>query len=268
MTNLELAQTLVRLGAQTAYGLTGKDAATLAFDGQLLSRPSGPDEKATGDALVLAYTGVYVPPLPEPVLSPNGDGVGEQEELAYRVVRPSQVAATLVGPDGAIVLSEQQHRDPGTYTLTWNGRDATTGQTAPEGRYRWVVNAADDTGQQSSMEQDFQLNVTAGALAATSASVPTPAAAGREVAAFTLLRLADVTATIETPSGTRIRTLQLGTLEAGQTPVTWDGLDASGQPAFSGRYQLRVAATNELGTVELVTQLTVRRITARAPGRR
>ena len=86
--------------------------------------------------------------------------------------------------------------------------------------------------------------------------------------AFTLIRPADVTATIETPSGTRIRALQLGTLDPGQVPITWDGLDASGRPAFAGRYELRVAATNELGTVQLVTQLTVRRVSARTPGRR
>ena len=77
-----------------------------------------------------------------------------------------------------LAAADQQHRDPGPYTLAWTGRDTTTGATEPEGRYRWVVNAADDTGQQSSMEQDFQLNVTAASLVTTSSPVPAPA--GRE----------------------------------------------------------------------------------------
>ena len=42
MTNFELAQTLVRLGAVTASALDGGGSSTLAFDGTLLNRPSDP----------------------------------------------------------------------------------------------------------------------------------------------------------------------------------------------------------------------------------
>ena len=40
MTNFELAQTLVRLGAVTAMALDGGGSTTMAFDGSLLNRPS------------------------------------------------------------------------------------------------------------------------------------------------------------------------------------------------------------------------------------
>jgi flagellar hook assembly protein FlgD len=117
------------------------------------------------------------------------------------------------------------------------------------------------------MEQDFQLNLTASSLVPTVSTVEAPVAAPRQIAAITLLRPADVTATIETASGTRIRTLELGTLGPGTVPITWDGLDLVGDPAFTGRYELHVAATNGVGRVELVTQLAVRRVAARAPMR-
>ena len=42
MTNFELAQTLVRLGAVTASAFDGGGSTTLAFDGTLLNRPSDP----------------------------------------------------------------------------------------------------------------------------------------------------------------------------------------------------------------------------------
>ncbi len=101
MTNFELAQTLVRLGAVTGSALDGGGSSSLAFDGKLLSRPSDRGgERAVSTSLQLAYYGVYAP-SPDAVISPNGDGVAEkQRALSYKVVRPSKVTATLVAPDG------------------------------------------------------------------------------------------------------------------------------------------------------------------------
>ena len=53
LTNFELAQTMVRLGAVTACGLGTGDSATMAFDGKLLNRPSGAHgEAGVSEALV------------------------------------------------------------------------------------------------------------------------------------------------------------------------------------------------------------------------
>ena len=77
MTNFELAQTLVRLGAVTGSAFDAGGSTTLAFDGALLNRPSDPGgERAVSTSLQLMYYGVYAP-TPEPVVSPNGDGVAE-----------------------------------------------------------------------------------------------------------------------------------------------------------------------------------------------
>ena len=75
-------------------GLDGGGSSSLAFDGKLLNRPSDRGgERPVSNALQLVYYGVYAPP-PEPVISPNGDGVAEQQrELSYKVVRPSNVTA-------------------------------------------------------------------------------------------------------------------------------------------------------------------------------
>ena len=65
MTNFELAQALVRLGAVNASALDGGGSSAMAFNGSLLSRPSS-GEQATSTALQLMYYGVYAP-TPHPV---------------------------------------------------------------------------------------------------------------------------------------------------------------------------------------------------------
>ena len=101
MTNFELALTLTRLGAASAAALDGGGSSTMAFEGQVLNRPSGTTERPVSEALLMAYAGVHAPLPMETVVSPNGDGVAESQELAYKLVRPSSVTANLVAPDGS-----------------------------------------------------------------------------------------------------------------------------------------------------------------------
>ena len=75
-TNFELALEMVKLGAVTAAALDGGASSAMAFDGKLLSRPSAP-ERPIGDALLVAYGGVYLPQparrcsRPTPTVSPT-----------------------------------------------------------------------------------------------------------------------------------------------------------------------------------------------------
>ena len=62
---------------------------TMAFDGTLLNRPSEP-ERPISTALLFQYTGVFVQPAVA-VVSPDGDGVADQQSLRYKLVRPSTV---------------------------------------------------------------------------------------------------------------------------------------------------------------------------------
>ena len=203
MTNFELALTLVRLGAVTGAALDGGGSSTMAFDGQLLNRPSGA-ERQVSEALLMVYSGIHAPLPSVAAISPNGDDVAETQELAYKVVRPSTVNASLVAPDRSTRPVFAGQAAPSTYAFEWNGRTV-DGALEPEGLWRWVVTATDDRGQVSSVERPFSLNTTLGFGRAVAPALSVPRRRTRAVAQFELARSASVTTRIETPSGTVIR---------------------------------------------------------------
>jgi hypothetical protein len=231
LTNFELALTMMRLGCVTASALDGGGSTTMAFDGQLLNRPSDrAGERAVAEALTLFYSGVYAPIPPSRVLSPNGDGVDDTQTLTYKIVRPSTVSATATGPGGAVVQLDSGTRGPGTYRFNWDG----AGQ--PEGAWTFRAVADDDLGRRSTADRQFSVNTTLGFLnaRATRRSV---------VAGFKLARPARVMVRIETPGGGLVRALPARNLLAGEASASWTGK--------AGRYVLSVTATNDLGAVEL-----------------
>jgi flagellar hook assembly protein FlgD len=258
MTNFELAQTLVRLGAVTASALDAGGSTTMAFDGRLLNRPSDPGgERAVADGLFVFYYGVNAPQPSQPVLSPNGDGVGEVQNLSYKVVRPSTVTASLVGPDRVPRQTQTGVREPGTYRLTWNGRTP-EGTPEPEGRWRWVINAVDDQAQQSRVERAFYLNNTLGYLRVRPTRLVVRRRGGSLRVSFRLARPALVTLTIQTATGAKVRAIRRR-MRAGQTSIRWNGRYGNGVRAFSGRYIARVQTSNAFGRAELERRFFVRR---------
>jgi hypothetical protein len=259
MTNFELAQTLVRLGSVTGSAFDGGGSTTLAFDGKLLNRPSDPGgERPTSTALQLMYYGVYAP-APEPVISPNEDGVAErQRELSYKVVRPSTVTATLVGPGDVTAFTETAAREPGTYPVAFPpaAADPVAEPAAPaEGRWRLDVTATDDTGQASTTSQRFTVNNTLGFAKLSRRSLVVRVRGKQTISAgVTLTRPARVLATVETTSGVRVAAIALRRLQAGRFRATWKGTTLGGKSlAYGGSYVIRFRATNELGAVELTT---------------
>ena len=258
MTNFELAQTMVRLGAVTASALDAGGGTTMAFDGELLNRPSDPrGERPVADGLFVFYYGVHATAPPEPVVSPNGDGVGESQSLSFKLVRPSTVNASLIGPDRAPRQIESGLKGPGTYKVSWSGRTP-DGRPEPEGRWRWVINAVDDQGRPSSSERAFFLNNTLGYLRVTPSRVVVRRRGGSLRVGFRLSRPARVTLTIETASGATVRTIQRQ-LRQGQTSIRWNGRYASGVRAFAGPYVARVRTSNSIGPSELERRFVVLR---------
>ena len=159
LTNFELAQTLVRLGAVTGSALDSGGSTTMAFDGALLNRPSDAGgERAVAETLAVMYTGVYAPPPALPVISPNGDGIDERQTLGFKVVRPSTVSASIVEPDGSTAYDQTGARLPGIYRVTYPGPTA-KGRAHALGRWRWVVTATDDQGRASSVERGYLFQV-------------------------------------------------------------------------------------------------------------
>jgi hypothetical protein len=259
MTNFELAQTMVRLGAVTGSAFDGGGSSSLAFDGKLLNRPSDRGgERPVSNALQLMYYGVYSPP-PEPVISPNADGYLErQRELSYKVVRPSNVTATLVGPGGAVAFTETLLRQPGTYPVAFPpvSGDPTAEPAAPaEGRWRLDVTATDDLGQTSSTSQRFTVNNTLGFPRLSRRALVVRIRGKQTISAgVTLTRAARVTATVETNTGVKVATIAVRRLPAGRFAASWRGTTRGGTfLVYGGMYAVRFRATNELGAVEVVS---------------
>jgi hypothetical protein len=259
VSNFELAQALVRLGAVTGSALDSGGSTTIAFDGQLLNRPSDPGgERPVSEALLVEYFGIYAPEPAVPVLSPNGDGFADRQTLAYKVVRPSYVTAKLIGPGGATEALQDGDRPPGTYRISWAGTNG-GGAVLPEGRWRWVVSALDDQGERSSTERAFSLNNTLGFLSVPSSIVVRKGRVNR-LAAFTLAHPARITARVETATGVRMVTLvKARSRAAGAVTLKWNGRDARRRLVFRGRYRLRLRAANAFGVSEILRPFSVRR---------
>ncbi|MGH3073270.1 MAG: phosphodiester glycosidase family protein [Gaiellaceae bacterium] len=269
MTNFEFAQTMVRLGAVTGSALDGGGSSSLAFDGQLLSRPSDRGgERPVSNALQLMYYGVFAA-APEPVISPNGDGYAErQRELSYKVVRPSDVTATLFAPGGEPAFTETLRREPGTYPVAFPPVpiDPTVEPGPPaEGRWRLEVNATDDLGRPSTTTQTFAVNNTLGFPRLSRRNLTVGKGRKQVIrAGVTLTRPARVVATVETKSGVKVATIAVRRLPAGRYSAGWRGTTRGGRFfVYGGMYQVRFRATNELGAVEVVSKAF--RVTRPAP---
>lgn len=258
VTNFELAQTMVRLGAVTASALEPGGSVTMAYEGGLLNRPADrTGERPVAEGLFVFYYGVNAPAPALATLSPNGDGVDERQTLSYKVISPSVVTASIVGPDGRARVTQTGPRTPGTYKLTWSGLKADN-TSELEGRWRWTVTAVDDLGRRSSADQIFWLNNTLGYLRVTPLARVRP---GRRfvVASFRLIRPAQVTATVETRTGVVLRRIVRARLAAGEHKVIWNGRVGKRGLVYSGRYVVRVSARNAFGPASLAGLFVTRR---------
>jgi phosphodiester glycosidase len=239
MSSYELAVALSRLGATTAFGLGAGPSAGLAFDGTLLTKPWKGLRPRVSDALVLSYSGVYAAPPSSPVLSPNGDGVGDSEALSYRLARPSTVSATLAGPGGTKITLASGAEPVGLHTVTWDGSNG--GSPAPEGAWTFGVAATDDRDVSTGAQRTFSLDDTLSSLAV---------APGGRGLTFRLSRAADVVVRVERPNGVPVATLRSGSLSAGPQHASWKG-EIAGRRASKGRYRMDVRATSSVGTSSL-----------------
>jgi hypothetical protein len=264
VTNFELAQAMVRLGAVTASALDAGGSTTMAFDGKLLNRPSDPGgERSVAETLAILYTGVYAPPPPLPVVSPNGDGIAERQQLAYKVVAPSTVTASLIGPGGTTAFTQTVSREAGTYAINWpSGATlrARRKQADPLGRWRWVVSARDENGRQSSVERGFWLNDTLGFMrvAPKAAKLRKRSRKAAVVARFKLAYAARVTPSIWTSSGILVRRLPPRQLDAGTRAIAWNGRFASGRLVYRGTYVFKVSTRNSYGPADLTQKFRIR----------
>src|SRR5207247_1706955 len=118
MSIFELAKTMVSLGAVTAAALDSGASVTAASDALLLTRPRTPGGRPVKDALLVEYAGVTAPAPSVAMLDSEDVAAGEQ--LSYRILRPSTVTASVIGPDGVDNVLDSGNKEPGTYPFTWN----------------------------------------------------------------------------------------------------------------------------------------------------
>lgn len=258
MTNFELAQAMIRLGVVTASALDAGGSSTMAFDGELLSRPSDTGgERMVAESLLVSYYGVYAP-QPEPSFSPNGDGAGDKQTLTYKVVKQSNVTATLTGPGGVTRSVDSGDRRPGVYRFDWTGK--TNGDSEPEGRWRLTVNATDFEGKSSTAERSFMLNNTLGFITVKPLRALVHRKRGGRVSiGFQLTRAARVSVSITSKTGQLLRVIRNAQVPAGQVLATWNGKYPNGKTVFSGTYVAKVTASNGAGRSELARSFRVRR---------
>ncbi len=262
MTNFELAQSMARLGVVTASALDAGGSSTMAFDGELLSRPSDSGgERLVSEALLVMYYGVHAPET-ERSFSPNGDGAGDRQRIEYKIVKPSTVTASLTGPDGVARTIDSGERKPGLYKFAFAGgtRASRTRQTEPEGRYRWSITAVDSEGRRSTAERSFSLNNTLGFISVQPSRMTVGRKrGGRLLIGFTLTRPARVSVSITSKTGQLLRVVRNYNARAGKTALLWNGKYPNGKPVYSGSYVARVVATNSVGRAELARSFRVRR---------
>ena len=256
MTNWELAQALVRLGAVTGMALDGGGSTTMAFDGTLLNRPSDGVERPISTALSFAYTGVFVR-QPLPSVSPNGDGVDDVQPLSYKLVRPATVTVTLTAPDGSTPVGQTLDQQPGTYPVAF---PPTADVSLAEGTWKLAVAATDDLGQPTAMTRSFTVDNTLGFLETSVPRLFLPPGGRDLTISWKLTRQARVVVTVETKSGEVVRTLALRRYDAGDQSVVWNGLDRQQKRVKGGVYRAHVVEKSELGTVQLVRTFAVRQI--------
>jgi hypothetical protein len=270
LTTFEMALTMTRLGAVRAIQLDSGGSSTMAFDGRVLNSPSDGRERPVPTALMLQYYGVFATPPLEAVVSPNGDGVADEQRLSFKIVQRSTVTTTLIAPDHAVAWQESGGRNPGTYVVPFPAppppsegeplSEPTDRLPPAEGRWTLTVSATDEQGLSSAMTRRFSVNSTLGSLGVVPSRVLLRKRGGRVEVRWSQSRAARVRVTIETPAGIVVRRVWNAALQSGDQSVLWDGRSRKGAPVADGPYIVRVTATNELGSVVLTQRVTTRRV--------
>lgn len=256
LTNTQLAKAMVHYGAERAIAFDGGGSAEMAFNGNVLNRPSDGRERSLANSLQLFYIGAYARKPRREVFSPNGDGYQDAQRLYAKFVRTSNVHLELVRPDGIVRWDYDALRRPGTITKDMKGT------SLPEGTWEWIVAGVDLKDRGSRMVRRFRVDNTLGFLTLSTRHMEVKRRRGGHLRiGFQLAHTADVTVTVRRPSGRLVRRLvsQSG-LAPGGYAVIWDGRNKGGKVVRSGTFVVVVHATNGLGAVDLRKSVLVTRV--------
>jgi hypothetical protein len=256
LTMTQLANAMVRYGAENAMALDGGGSSELAFNGHVFNRPSDGHERSVAESLQLAYIGVYARKPRHAVFSPNGDGYQDVQRLYARFVRKSNVHLALVRPDGRVAWRYDALRKPGRIAKDWGGR------RRMEGRWRWIASAVDLKGRSSRMVRRFRINKTLGFLTLSTNRMRVRRGVGGHLRiGFRVAHTADVRVTIRRRDGRLVRRLaRQNDLAPGAYAVIWNGRNDAGRVVRSGTFVVLARGKNGLGTATLRRKVVVRRV--------
>jgi flagellar hook assembly protein FlgD len=185
------------------------------------------------------------------ILSPNGDGRGDQAKVTYRLSAAAMVDVAVEDAAGTVIATVfSGQRAAGKQELSWSP------DALPDGFYTLALTATAGT-KQVAVSTRFSVDRTLAATAATPAISPNgdglldTAAIG-----FTLVQPAHVEVRVVRKSKT-VATLLTADLPAGPQELSWDG---AGLP--DGRYAVVVSTTDSLLTAAQSVPVTIDR---RAP---
>ncbi len=175
------------------------------------------------------------------VVTPNGDGRGDEAKVSYRISVPALVTASVLDSLGDTVATLfSQRRPAGQSEFVWSEVGLL------DGRYRLSLIARDDRGKQVQSTVQLYVDRTLAGFAASAQAI-SPNGDGR----FDTL---DYSFQLNAPAHVRLRILRGwsvvatpidAALVAGPQRLTWDG---SGLP--DGRYSAVLSATDSLLTVK------------------
>ncbi|HSC49312.1 MAG TPA: N-acetylmuramoyl-L-alanine amidase [Gaiellaceae bacterium] len=183
------------------------------------------------------------------VVSPNGDGRGDQAQVTYQLTAPAAVTAQLQDSTGVPVATVFQGTRPaGKQQLKWSPPASLS-----DGWYRLALTATAGAKQVSSSTR-FWIDRTLAAT--TSAPAFSPNGDGvldSDAIGFTLVNPAHVEVRVLKGS-TVVGSLFTADLPAGPQQLTWDG-----RGLRDGRYTLAVSTTDSLLTVTQTAPVTIDR---------
>jgi hypothetical protein len=255
LTMNQLAKAMVHYGAERAMALDGGGSSEIAFNTNVLNRPSDGRERAISNSLQFLYIGAYARKPRHAVFSPNGDGYLDRQRLYAKFVRPSNVHLQLIRPNGELKWELRGARDPGVITK------ALRSQRLMEGRWRWVVAGTDTQGRASRMVRRFRVNNTLGFLDLSTRDMRVrPRRGGYLRIGFQAIHTADVRVFIARRGRTVRHLVSRDGLAPGAYAVIWNGKNGAGRVVRSGKFSAVVRAKNRLGSVGLRKAFRVERV--------
>ncbi|MGQ9675001.1 MAG: FlgD immunoglobulin-like domain containing protein [Chloroflexota bacterium] len=196
------------------------------------------------------------------VITPNGDGVGDEATISYTLGRRATVKIVLTAADGQeYVLRDAMARAPDSYQITFNGAVAIPGTTnsrvLADGKYDGRIEVVDDSG--ATDRKDFALTVenadsTPPAITEVVAHPPTISPNGDAfedelTINYTLSKKAETTLYVTDAEGRFYLLDAPKEREAAIQSFLWNGTENGGKLLKDGQYTLHIVAKDKAGNV-------------------